>query len=177
MKLLLQAPICASEVQSGFLSVIDKVCLQAGLLCLQGRPNPFPNKEAPMKGRHWLTLAGLALTLVAVQQPALAKNGDAGGGEIREDRRNLRHDRRDIREDRRDIREDRRDLQGDRQDLRQDVQSGASPGQIAQDRRDIRQDRQDLRKDHLNLRHDRRDRHGDRRDLRHDMAGRRGHTR
>ena len=94
-----------------------------------------------MKGRHWITLGSLALTLVAVQQPVLAQNGDAGGGEVREDRR--------------DIREDRSELRSDRRDLRQDVQSGASPGQIAQDRRDIRQDRQDLRKDHRDLRHDR----------------------
>ncbi|MEK7352430.1 MAG: hypothetical protein AAB177_16285, partial [Nitrospirota bacterium] len=80
-----------------------------------------------MKGRHWITLASLALTLVAAQQPALAQNSDAGGGEVREDRRDLRQDRQDIREDRRDIREDRNELRGDRRDLRQDVQSGASP--------------------------------------------------
>ena len=89
-----------------------------------------------MKGRHWITFASLALTLAAVQQPALAQNGDAGGGEVREDRRDLGQDRRDIREDRRDIREDRNELRGDRRDLRQDIRSGAGPGQIAQDRQD-----------------------------------------
>ena len=78
-----------------------------------------------MKGRHWITLGSLALTLVAIQQPAFAQNGNAGGGEVREDRSDLRQDQRDIREDRRDIRKDHRDLQGDRRDLRQDVQSGA----------------------------------------------------
>ncbi|HSL05821.1 MAG TPA: hypothetical protein VK901_20075 [Nitrospiraceae bacterium] len=31
-----------------------------------------------MNGRHWVTLTGLALTLVAAQQPALAQSGDAG---------------------------------------------------------------------------------------------------
>jgi len=83
-----------------------------------------------MKGRHWTMLGSLALTLVAVQQPVLAQNGDAGGGEVWEDRR--------------DTREDRRDIQGDRRNLRRDAQSGAGPGQIARDRHG---DRQGLRHD------------------------------
>ena len=81
-----------------------------------------------MKGRHWITLGSLALTLVAIQQPAFAQNGNTGGGEVREDRSDLRQDRRDIHQDRRDLRKDHRDLShdrqnqhGDRRDLRHDM--------------------------------------------------------
>ena len=47
--------------------------LRMGLLCLLGRPNPFPIKEEPMKGQHWITIGSLALTLVAYNCPPLRR--------------------------------------------------------------------------------------------------------